>query len=72
MNEYVSISKELVNQIDPRAKEFKDYVNISLSDHNKGIYDLKKDRDEEIKKASEERGNWLNSLRQSLNMDLMR
>ena len=72
LNEYVSISKELVNQIDPRAKEFKDYVNISLSDHNKGIYDLKKDRDEEIKKASEERGNWLNSLRQSLNMDLMR
>lgn len=72
LNEYVKISRDLVSQIEPRAFEFKDYVNISLADHNKGIYDLKKERDYEIKKASEERENWLNSLRQSVNMDLMR
>lgn len=72
LTEYVKISEELVKQIEPRANEFKEYVNISLSVHNKGIYDLKKDRDGEIKRVSEEREHWLNSLRQSVNMDLMR
>ena len=72
ISEYIKISEELVKRIEPRANEFEDYVNISLSVHNKGIYDLKKERDVEIQKASEERENWLNSLRQSVNMDLMR
>jgi hypothetical protein len=72
LSEYIKISEELVKEIEPRANEFKEYVNISLSVHNKGIYDLKKERDGEIQKASEERENWLNSLRQSVNMDLMR
>lgn len=72
LSEYIKISKELVKQIEPRANEFKDYVNISLSIHNKEIYDLKKERDVYIQKASEERENWLNSLRQSVYMDLMR
>ncbi|APJ02654.1 hypothetical protein [Silvanigrella aquatica] len=72
LNEYVKLSKNLADSVLPRANEFKQYVNIGLSEHNKGVYDIKKENDEEIRKTTEERENWLNTLRQTLNMDLIR
>ena len=72
LSECKKISKELAIQIEPRANDFKDYVNIALSVHNKDIYDLKKAKDENIKNAATQRENWLNSLKKSANLDLIR
>jgi hypothetical protein len=72
VKEYNKNINELANQIRPRLVEFYDYVNITLSANNKANYDLRTARDKDIKRASEEREKWLNSLRQSVKMDLIR
>lgn len=72
VREYNKNINDLTNQIRPRLVEFYDYVNITLSANNKANYDLRVARDKDIKRASEEREKWLNSLRQSVKMDLIR
>ncbi|WP_338636490.1 hypothetical protein [Spirobacillus cienkowskii] len=72
VKEYNKNINDLINQIRPRLVEFYDYVNITLSVNNKANYDLRIVRDNDIKRSSEEREKWLNSLRQSVKMDLIR
>jgi hypothetical protein len=72
LNEYLTMSMELANQTEPRVREYIEYLNIAIANHNKGINDIIKERDMVIEKSAKEREKWLNSLRQSLDMGLIR
>ena len=72
IREYNSISNELADLLFPRIKQFKDYINISLANYSEENISLSKEKNEKIKEAAEQRENWINSLKKSVQMDLMR
>ncbi|WGL58577.1 hypothetical protein QEJ31_08510 [Pigmentibacter sp. JX0631] len=72
IKEYNSISNELADLLFPRIKQFKDYINISLANYSEENISLSKEKNDKIKEAAEQRENWINSLKKSVQMDLMR
>lgn len=72
LKEYSDISKQLARNLIPRAKQFKDYIHISLAEQSNDNVKLLSDELEIIKQAGVQREAWINSLKKSWELDLMR